>query len=871
NNSNIKKTRRYTTNGHNIHFLFQQEQGVGINYKTGPIKLSEADNSGGSSSSKENTTTLSISSTETNNLIASTNSYFTPASKTKTKTTTTTTTTTTSTSTNFNSLNNNNTNRVFTRSRSRSLNISKSNTSSPPLPSIHNIHNSSGNIITVVPNNSYSSLNSNNSNNNISINNNNNTSLNSLSSTSTSSLTHSYSNSSASSSTSNSSNNLQNNLKTSSDSNKIQGRKSKSSNALFKSLNLKALSSSRKRSSSISSSASPEALSSSTTETTKESKKDKKDKKDKKSKSQPQPQSQHSSTESLQSLTDSCTTTTNISRSSTPPLYRSSKLSNSKTSPPKENHNKNILEVSSESLKPSPKPIDNNSITLNIIKEEDLYNSNNNQNEENNFSYEYNNDQYEHDNNLINKLTDQLKEDPFFVDNNSATVNNNNNQAAAAPKRPPPLPPKNFKPSFSRSNSNMNPPTPPISTLSPNYSNSNRNSFNSLFKKSTGSSNYNIYPPSEPTYPSESSSKRSSVELKYLEDNHKYQLIDKLGSGTFSDVYLCIHKENKKQYAVKIIDKSLVQMIAAHTNMEIATEVNILKSSFHPHIIQMADHFETEMYYYIVTELLQGGELLYQLEHNHTVTPSSSSSSIPPPPPPPSSTNEATNYTEEHARQIIKQIVQAVGFLHSNKIVHRDLKPENILFRDRSMGSILKIIDFGLASYVSMIDGDVESIEPLIDVCGTPEFQAPEMVKRLGYSFPVDIWATGIILYILLCGHPPFQGKNNMAIMSLIIKSELKFDSPGWDNVSESAKDLIKQMLNPEPSQRLTAGQVLQHEWIQSHDNNNSSPQLGAFSRLRRYNSQRFFKQTGESLLKSQRFFVYSPEKELIKRRSINL
>eukprot|EP01133_Synstelium_polycarpum_P017196 gene17196-20491_t len=179
------------------------------------------------------------------------------------------------------------------------------------------------------------------------------------------------------------------------------------------------------------------------------------------------------------------------------------------------------------------------------------------------------------------------------------------------------------------------------------------------------------------------------------------------------------------------------------------------------------------------------------------------------------------NYTEENARKIIRQITTAVEFLHKNNIVHRDLKPENILFKDKSEYSSLKIIDFGLASYYNT---------PLSDVCGTPDF----------------------------------QGKNSMAIMSLIMKGEIRFDTPEWSHISEGAKDLVKKMLAIDPSERLTASQVLEHEWMCIEppsslgvlkSSGDSLRLSGSFQRqLRRYNSQRYFKHTGDTLMRSQRF-----------------
>ncbi|EFA78100.1 putative protein serine/threonine kinase [Heterostelium album PN500] len=455
----------------------------------------------------------------------------------------------------------------------------------------------------------------------------------------------------------------------------------------------------------------------------------------------------------------------------------------------------------------------------------------------------------------------EVSEEDYYASSQAAGPTSPSSASSQPPplprRKPPPLPPKNFRSSNTTPNtssSNLNQYITTNATTTANNNNSMDTPGLMLSPLSLGQRSpmlsrrqSNLYPPSEPSMPSPCSSQRNSVEIHKLEDIFNYTLLDKIGSGTFSDVHLCRHKETDKQYAIKIIDKSLVQMIASHTDLDISTEVNILSTLSHPHVIKLVEHFESEMNYYIVMEYLSGGELLYQLEETHNN---------------PENKSGVANYTEQSAREIIKQIIHAVAFLHKNNIVHRDLKPENILFNGKSEFATLKIIDFGLASYYKA---------PLADICGTPDFQAPEMIKRQGYSYPVDIWATGVILYILLCGHPPFQGKNSMAIMSLIMKGEIKFDKPEWENVSDSAKDLISKMLDSDPSKRLTAEQVLQHEWMLIQSRPEDSPRLsGSFHKqLRRYNSQRFFKATGDTLLKSQRFGIYSPE--LIKRRSIQL
>ncbi|KAE8583138.1 hypothetical protein XENTR_v10020438 [Xenopus tropicalis] len=163
-------------------------------------------------------------------------------------------------------------------------------------------------------------------------------------------------------------------------------------------------------------------------------------------------------------------------------------------------------------------------------------------------------------------------------------------------------------------------------------------------------------------------------------------------------------------------------------------------------------------------------------------------------------------YTEKDASQLIRQVLDAVQYLHNMGIVHRDLKPENLLYATPFEDSKIMISDFGLSK--------IEDGGMMATACGTPGYVAPELLEQKPYGKAVDVWAIGVISYILLCGYPPFYDENDSELFNQILKAEYEFDSPYWDDISESAKDFIRHLLEREPEKRLTCEQALQHPWI---------------------------------------------------------
>ncbi|XP_043375182.1 calcium/calmodulin-dependent protein kinase type 1 isoform X2 [Dermochelys coriacea] len=257
-----------------------------------------------------------------------------------------------------------------------------------------------------------------------------------------------------------------------------------------------------------------------------------------------------------------------------------------------------------------------------------------------------------------------------------------------------------------------------------------------------------------------------------------YEFRETLGTGAFSEVVLAEEKTNRKLVAIKCIAKKALE--GKETSLE--NEIAVLHKIKHPNIVALDDIYESGGHLYLIMQLVSGGELFDRIV-------------------------EKGFYTERDASQLIRQILDAVQYLHDMGIVHRDLKPENLLYYSPDPDSKIMISDFGL----SKIEG---SGSVLSTACGTPGYVAPEVLAQKPYSKAVDCWSIGVIAYILLCGYPPFYDENDAKLFEQILRAEYEFDSPYWDDISESAKDFIQHLMEKDPSKRFTCEQALQHPWI---------------------------------------------------------
>ncbi|XP_029287894.1 serine/threonine-protein kinase DCLK2 isoform X1 [Cottoperca gobio] len=261
--------------------------------------------------------------------------------------------------------------------------------------------------------------------------------------------------------------------------------------------------------------------------------------------------------------------------------------------------------------------------------------------------------------------------------------------------------------------------------------------------------------------------------------SEKYKIGKVIGDGNFAVVKECVERSTGKEFALKIIDK------AKCTGKEhlIENEVAVLRRVKHPNIIMLIEEVDTLSELYLVMELVKGGDLFDAI-------------------------TSSAKYTERDAIVMVYNLAGALKYLHSTNIVHRDIKPENLLVFEYPDGTkSLKLGDFGLAT---VVEG------PLYTVCGTPTYVAPEIISESGYGLKVDIWAAGVITYILLCGFPPFRSENNMQedLFDQILLGRLDFPSPYWDNITDSAKELIGKMLQVNAEARYTAQDILSHPWV---------------------------------------------------------
>jgi calcium-dependent protein kinase len=286
-----------------------------------------------------------------------------------------------------------------------------------------------------------------------------------------------------------------------------------------------------------------------------------------------------------------------------------------------------------------------------------------------------------------------------------------------------------------------------------------------------------------------------------------------LGSGANGQVYEALHLVSNDVRAIKIISKRKLKL-AANAIEKFEAEVEILKRLDHPHIMRLYEFYEDERNYYLVTEQLTGGELFdYILERG--------------------------KLSESQASKIMKQVLSAISYCHANGIVHRDLKPENLLRENKTPDANIKVIDFGESALMN--PGEI-----LSSMLGTPYYIAPEVLAN-SYGEKCDVWSCGVILYILLGGTPPFNGKTDAEIIARVRTGTFEFSGKAWQLVSSQAKDLISKMLVVNPDARISAIEAANHPWIREYNSlvRKDSVKIisGSFDNLKSFASSRKLKQ----------------------------
>ncbi|KAG5028027.1 hypothetical protein JHK87_011541 [Glycine soja] len=298
---------------------------------------------------------------------------------------------------------------------------------------------------------------------------------------------------------------------------------------------------------------------------------------------------------------------------------------------------------------------------------------------------------------------------------------------------------------------------------------------------------------------------RSGVPIRVLKDvtsrsliGDKYVIGRELGRGEFGITYLCTDRETKQELACKSISKRKLR--TAIDVEDVRREVAIMSTlPEHANVVKLKATYEDEENVHLVMELCAGGELFDRIVARG-------------------------HYSERAAANVARTIAEVVRMCHANGVMHRDLKPENFLFANKKENSVLKAIDFGLSVFF-------KPGERFSEIVGSPYYMAPEVLKR-NYGPEVDVWSAGVILYILLCGVPPFWAEDERGVALAILRGVIDFKREPWPQISDSAKSLVRQMLEHDPKKRLTAEQVLEHSWLQNAKKASNVP-LGDIVRTR--------------------------------------
>lgn len=278
-----------------------------------------------------------------------------------------------------------------------------------------------------------------------------------------------------------------------------------------------------------------------------------------------------------------------------------------------------------------------------------------------------------------------------------------------------------------------------------------------------------------------------------------YDVGNVLGMGAFSTVHSCTDLLTRDVFAVKAIDKSKA---CARVDLSLR-EVDIMVRLCHPNIVETHDIFENITHLYLVIEYMQGGELFDIIA-------------------------DSGHLTEQRASQVIRDVISAVRYLHNNGVVHCDIKPENILCKTKAWPLSIKLCDFGLAGIVEAGQTShcnlIGNPGHLTAKVGTPNYCSPELVRGQPYGTAVDMWACGVLLYIMLSGKMPFYGRDDQACLKMVATGRYQFPEREWRTISNEAKSLVRGLLQVDPDKRLTADAALQHVWLKDPNALSAAP-----------------------------------------------
>lgn len=290
--------------------------------------------------------------------------------------------------------------------------------------------------------------------------------------------------------------------------------------------------------------------------------------------------------------------------------------------------------------------------------------------------------------------------------------------------------------------------------------------------------------------------------------NEVYKLGKQLGEGAFSVVKEGQNRSTQESFAIKIVTKA---KLSKEDEVALKDEIDVLKDLEHKHIIRLYDVFEEPQHYFMVTEKMMGGELFDRIV-------------------------QKSYYNEKEARDTCEIIFSAIHYCHKKKVAHRDLKPENLLLTSENDDSDIKLADFGFAKRVS-------TPKSLTTQCGTPGYVAAEILEGKPYDTQADMWSIGVIVYILLGGYPPFIESNQRTLFRKIRKGQYEFHEEYWGQVSDDAKDLIRNLLTVNPDERYNSSRALGNKWIGADAKKLAGIDLGTqLAQFKKFNAKRKFK-----------------------------
>ncbi|XP_060802147.1 peripheral plasma membrane protein CASK isoform X3 [Amyelois transitella] len=292
-----------------------------------------------------------------------------------------------------------------------------------------------------------------------------------------------------------------------------------------------------------------------------------------------------------------------------------------------------------------------------------------------------------------------------------------------------------------------------------------------------------------------------------------YELCEIIGKGPFSLVRRCVHRQTGQQFAVKIVDVARFTASPGLSTADLKREATICHMLKHPHIVELLETYSSEGMLYMVFEYMDGSDLCFEVVRRASA---------------------GFVYSEAVACHYMRQILEALRYCHENDIVHRDVRPHCVLLAGRDNCAPVKLGGFGVAAQLPT----PSSHRAPPGRIGTPHYMAPEVVSSQLYGKPVDVWAAGILLHVLLVGYLPFTGTRER-LFEAICRGRLRFDAPMWDDISDAAKDLVQRMLTVDHTQRINIQEVLNHRWIRDRDKQNRIHLAATVEELKKFNSRR--------------------------------